>query len=171
MYPGTHAKTKPDHPAYIMAATSQVVTYQELDEGSNRLAHLLRDAGLKRGDHIALMIENHPLFLQITWAAQRSGLYYTAISTRLSAEGAAYIINDCEARVFITSDALREMAADILTLTPEIKLRLMLDSSSDGYENYQQAVASCPTGKIDDEAEGLDMVYSSGTNGQPKGVL
>ncbi len=171
MYPGTHAEAKPDHPAYIMAATAQVITYRELDEGSNRLAHLLRKAGLERGDHIAFMIENHPLFLQIAWAAQRSGLYYTAISSRVSADGASYIINDCGARAFITSAAMGDVPAELVDVMPQVELRLILDTQIDGYENYQDAVAACPATKIDDEAEGLDMLYSSGTTGRPKGVL
>lgn len=170
MYPGTHALNKPDHPAYIMAATSQVVTYRELDEESNRLAHLFRDAGLVVGDHIALMVENHPRFLQIVWAAQRSGLYYTALSSRLDPEGAAYIINDCGAKLFITSEALRATAIELIELTPNVELRLMLDTPSAGYESYEDAVAKFPTNKIEDEAEGSDMLYSSGTTGRPKGI-
>ena len=67
-----------------MAGTGEVVTYRELDERSNRLAQLFRAAGLRPGDHIAFMLENHPLFLAVAWAAHRSGLYYTAISSRLT---------------------------------------------------------------------------------------
>ena len=74
MYPGAHAKTTPDKPAYIMASTGDAVTYRELDERSNQLAHVFRDAGLQRGDAIALMLENHPRYFEILWAAQRAGL-------------------------------------------------------------------------------------------------
>ena len=86
-----------------MAATGKVVTYRELDDESNRAANLLRSLGLKPGDTIALFAENHPRYYQVLWAAQRSGLYYTAISSRLTAEEAAYIVNDSGAKVFITT--------------------------------------------------------------------
>ena len=81
MYPGTHAAATPDRPAVIMGGTGEVVTYRQLDDESNRLARLLYADGLRPGDHIAILVENHPSFLTIAWAALRSGLYYTAIST------------------------------------------------------------------------------------------
>src|SRR5687768_11457510 len=109
MYPGVHAQNIPDKPAYVMATSGEVVTYRQLDERSNRLAQLFRAAGLQRGDNVALLMENHPRYFEICWAAQRSGLLYTAISSRLTAPEAAYILNDCAARVFITSDAKRDV--------------------------------------------------------------
>ena len=92
MHPGIHAKSNPDKAAYIMAATGKAVTYRELDDESNRAANLLRSLGLKPGDTIALFAENHPRYYQVLWAAQRSGLYYTAISSRLTVEEAAHIV-------------------------------------------------------------------------------
>ena len=98
MYPGQHAESFPDKPAYIMADSGETVTYRQLDERSNRCAHLLRSLGLVPGDSIAIFMENHARFLEICWAAQRSGLYYTAISSRLTAAEVAYIVGDCGAR-------------------------------------------------------------------------
>ena len=74
------AAANPDKPAYIMAGSGQTFTYSDLERGSNQLAQLFRSLGLVRGDHIAILLENHPLFIQICVAAQRAGLYYTAIS-------------------------------------------------------------------------------------------
>ena len=85
MYPGAIAKETPDKPAYVMAASGDIVTYGQLDEASNRGAQLLRSLGLLPGDGIAICMENHPRFLEICWAAQRSGLVYTPISSRLTA--------------------------------------------------------------------------------------
>ena len=58
MNPGIHAKTQPEKPAHIMAASGQVVTYAELDERSLRLAQLLYARGLRPGDHVAIYMEN-----------------------------------------------------------------------------------------------------------------
>ncbi len=153
-----------------MAGSGKVVTYRELDEESNRLAHLFRAAGLRPGDHIAFMLENHPLFLAVAWAAHRSGLYYTAISPRLKTDELAYIVDNCEARVFISSAALADVAASIAGATPRVELRLMLDGVAPGFASYEEAVAAHPATPLQDECQGADMLYSSGTTGRPKGV-
>jgi long-chain acyl-CoA synthetase len=170
MYPGTHAREIPDVAAFVMAGSGEAVTYRELDERSNRLAHLLRDAGTKRGDHIALLMENNPRFFEVCWAAERSGLYYTAISSRLTPAEAAYIIDDCGARAFITSAAKRDVAEAVVPETPNVELRLVFDGPVEGYEPYEDRVAAYPSTPVDDESTGIDMLYSSGTTGRPKGV-
>ncbi|MER6951090.1 AMP-binding protein [Nonomuraea sp. NPDC000554] len=170
MYPGAIAAVTPDKPAVIMAGSGQIITYRRLDEESNRLAHLFRAAGLRPGDHVAFMLANHPLFLAIAWAAHRSGLYYTAISSRLQTDELAYIVDNCGARVFISSADLAEVATSIAAETPGVELRLMLDGTAEGFSSYEEAVAAHPVTPIEDEVQGADMLYSSGTTGRPKGV-
>ncbi|MET8004708.1 AMP-binding protein [Nonomuraea glycinis] len=170
MYPGAIAAVSPDKPAVIMAGSGQVITYRRLDEESNRLAHLFRAAGLRPGDHVAFMLGNHPLFLAIAWAAHRSGLYYTAINSRLQAAELSYIVENCGARVFISSADLADVAISATTGTTAVELRLMLDGVADGFESYEEAVAGQPVTPIDDECQGTDMLYSSGTTGMPKGI-
>lgn len=170
LHPTTFAKTTPDKIAYCMARSGATLTYRELEEASNRGAHLFRALGLKAGDHIALMLENSLRFLEICWAAQRSGLYYTAISTHLTAAEIAYIIKDCGAKVFITSIAVADHAppADILR---EGGVKLFISGGARaGFQSWEDAVASQPITPIADEIGGYDMLYSSGTTGRPKGV-
>jgi acyl-CoA synthetase (AMP-forming)/AMP-acid ligase II len=171
MHPGAIAAVTPDRPAVVMAGSGRVVTFRELDEQSNRLARLLRAAGLRPGDHIAFMLENHPLFLVVAWAAHRSGLCYTPVSSRLQAGELAYIVNNCGARVFIASARLAEVASSINGVTPGVELRLMIDGTAPGFASYEAAVAAHPPVPVDDEHQGRDMLYSSGTTGRPKGVL
>jgi acyl-CoA synthetase (AMP-forming)/AMP-acid ligase II len=102
-HPSVHARTHPNKIAYQMAATGKAITYRELDELSNQGAHLFRSLGLKAGDHIAFLMENRLAFMEICWAAQRAGLYYTAISRYLTQDEIAYIVKDCGAKVFITT--------------------------------------------------------------------
>src|SRR5437879_915309 len=67
MYPGTHAATRPDHPAVIMAGSGERLTYAELDERSIRLANAMRAAGLRRGDTVALLTDNSLRAYEVYW--------------------------------------------------------------------------------------------------------
>ncbi len=170
MHPGTHAKTNPEKPAYVMAASGHVETYGVLDEASNRGAQLFRSLGLNVGDGIAICMENHPRYYEVCWAAQRSGLYYTAASSRLTPGELEYIVNDCDAKVLIMSKAMAERAAALVDTTPNVVKRYMLDGTIPGFESWEAAVAAQPATPIADELEGADLLYSSGTTGRPKGV-
>jgi len=153
-----------------MAGSGKVVTYGELDARSNRCARLFRSLGLRPGDSIAFCLENHPRFFEIAWAAQRSGLYYTPVSSRLTPGEIAYIVNDCGARVFLTSAHKADEAAGVRAQIPQATARLMLDGAADGYASYEDALRSESPEALADEREGQDMLYSSGTTGRPKGV-
>jgi acyl-CoA synthetase (AMP-forming)/AMP-acid ligase II len=115
-------------------------------------------------------MENNAHFLEIAWAAQRSGLYYTAASSRLTSGELEYIVNDCEAKVFITSTYLKDQAVELLDKMPNVHTRLMLGGTVDGYESYEDVVGAQPATKLETELEGADLLYSSGTTGRPKGV-
>ena len=78
MTPSWYAAHSPAASAIVMGTSGEVVTYAELDERSTRFARALRTRRLQLGDHIAILMENNPAFLEVAWAAQRSGLYYTA---------------------------------------------------------------------------------------------
>ena len=109
MHPYIHAANHPEKPAYIMAASKEVVTYKQLNERSNQIAHLLRSRGLKQGDGIAVYMENNAQYFEICWAAQRAGLYYTCISYRLTTPEVDYIVRDCKARAFFTSEYVKDV--------------------------------------------------------------
>jgi acyl-CoA synthetase (AMP-forming)/AMP-acid ligase II len=170
VHPGIIAAERPDKIAYVMAESGLTVTYAELERTSNQGAHLFRSLGLERGDHIAILLENHPRFLQICWAAQRAGLYYTAISWRLQQGEVEYIVNNCEAKVFITSLPRRAVVEPLQDRMPGVIGRYMLDGVIEGYQSWEAALAAQPTHPIADESEGQAMLYSSGTTGYPKGV-
>jgi acyl-CoA synthetase (AMP-forming)/AMP-acid ligase II len=170
MYPGAHAATRPDHPAVIMAGTGQTMTYAELDEEANRLSQLFRSLGLQPGDHVAFCMENHPRFLAVAWGCHYAGLYYTAMSSRLTDDEMQYIINDCGARAFITTAYKREAAEKLLGQAPNVETWLMIDGTVDGFESYEDTIAAQPAEPLEGRIAGADMLYSSGTTGKPKGV-
>ncbi len=175
-YPGAHARTRPDHPAVVMASSGETLTYRQLDERSNQLAHALRAQGLGRGDHVALFMENQIRYMEIVWACLRSGLYITAINSYLTADEVAYIIDDCDAQLVISSRAKADQAGAIdPATTPKVQRWLMTDGVANDangphWERYEDAVATQSTSEIDDEVPGFYMLYSSGTTGRPKGI-
>ncbi|MGF1454367.1 MAG: acyl-CoA synthetase [Alphaproteobacteria bacterium] len=170
MHPCQHAATHPNRAAYIMAGTLETVTYGQLEERSNQGAHLFRRLGLKAGDVIAIFMDNNPRYLEICWAAQRSGLYYTCISSRLTASEVDYIVGDCGAQVFIASASLAGTAAELADKMPKVRHRMMVGGTIEGFTSYEKARDAEPTNRISDETAGMDMLYSSGTTGRPKGV-
>ncbi|MFN0160260.1 MAG: AMP-binding protein, partial [Burkholderiales bacterium] len=170
MHPHIHARSTPDKPAFVMAGSGATMTYRELEDASNRFAQLLRASGLKAGDHIAILLENHPRYFELCFGAHRAGIIYTAMSTRLTLGEAAYIVQNCEARLIVTSRAMADLAARLLPQTPGVALRLMIDGVAPGHQSYEAAVAAMPALRIADETAGGDMLYSSGTTGRPKGV-
>ena len=103
MYPGKYAQLHAERPAFIMASTGLAVTHAELEQRSNRLAHLFRAQGLQRLDHYAVFMENNDRFLETCVAGERSGLYYTCVNSYLTADELAYILNNSESQLLITS--------------------------------------------------------------------
>lgn len=171
MYLADHARLTPDKPAMVSADTGQFVTYAELNERSNRFAQYLHAQGLRRGDHIAVLMENNLSFMEPIWAAFRSGLYVTTINRYLPADEAAYIANDCGAKALVTSFAKREIAAELTDLIPSCPIRLMVGGTIPGWTSYEDAVASASPEPLAEEWMGDSMLYSSGTTGRPKGIL
>lgn len=170
MHPATHAKTHPDRAAYIMAGSGETVTYKQLDERSNQGAHLFRSLGLKAGDVIAILMDNSPRYFEIAWAAQRSGLYYTCISSKLTAGEVDYIVGDCGAKALITSPGVGAVVDELPGVLPKAVKLYIVGGARSPYESWEAATAGQPTTPIADETAGSDMLYSSGTTGRPKGI-
>jgi len=166
MHPTVHAKQPPDNPAVIMAGSGLAFTYKELDQASNRLAHFFRHQDINIGDTVAILMENHPHYFDVTWAAQRSGLCYVCISNRLTPDEASYILSDSGAKMLISSAAMRKTCDALLSLNPDVT-QFLYDSDDRGIEDH---ITDMPNTPIDDERRGVDMLYSSGTTGRPKGV-
>jgi long-chain acyl-CoA synthetase len=169
MHPAVIVNKTPDKPAIIMASTGETLTYRELEDRSNQGAQLFRSLGLKPGDGIAVFMENNIRYLEICWAAQRAGLYYTCISSRLTAGEVEYILGDCNAKVLFVSHGLSKVANELLNVLKWVKV-FSVGGEIEGFKSYEDAAGAMPKARIPDETAGADMLYSSGTTGRPKGV-
>ena len=173
MYPGKHAVDRRDHPALILEPSQQKMTFGEFDANANRLAHLFRKAGLRRGDHVAILMENNLRYCEVMSAAERTGMYYTCVNSYLTANEVAYIVDDCDAKVFLTSVAKSDVAVKAALQTPKVSLFLCVDAIEPigPFLPYEPAIRSFPPTPVSDEQLGAAMLYSSGTTGRPKGIL
>jgi long-chain acyl-CoA synthetase len=145
-----HAAGAADSPALIIA-DGDTVSYGELYARSQRVAAMLHQAGLRRGDGVALVLPNRPEFLEITWGCQLSGLYYSAINTHFTPDEVAYVIDDSEAKaVFV------DVGGD---------LRINVAGVPRSYDDALAGAGDPPP-----VSDGSEMLYSSGTTGRPKAV-
>ena len=166
MHPFVHAAAAPDKPAVIVAETGETISYAELDAASNRAAQLFRSHGLKHDDVVAFMLENTPHYYGLTWGAQRAGLRYVCISSRLTQDETDYILENSGAKMLVVSASLASAA---LQLEARIE-RYSMGGEIAGWTRIEDALAAMPATRIADERAGVDMLYSSGTTGRPKGV-
>ena len=171
MYPGHWATVFPDKPAAVDAATGAARTYRELNDRSNRLAQLLWRAGLRRGDHISVFMENNLAYFDVVWAAFRSGLYLTTVNRYLTDEEAGYIVDNSESRALVASKALAATATRIPAFAPRCHVWLMADGAEGDFADLDEAIAAHPAAPLAEQPAGGFMLYSSGTTGRPKGIL
>ena len=166
---GIHASEQPDRPAVIWANTGEVLSFSTLDQRSTCLAQYFRAHGLRRGDHIAIVMENTPDYYTVCWAAQRSGLYYTPINWHLTPAEVAYMVQDCGAKALVISPSQLVIAQEIDDLIPSVNVRLVAGPDNGDFISLQTAYSGHYAVPLD-QSEGLAMCYSSGTTGRPKGI-
>ncbi len=172
MYAARTAAAHPDKPAIVMVGSGETVTFAHYEAEANRIAHMLRDQGLRRGDHIAILSSNDPSMLEIEGAADRAGLYYTLINSYLGPDEVAYIVANCRAKAFFASLDKLDVARQAATSCPAVEHFFVTGTGvADGeWEPLVSMVESYPSTPIADECLGAAMLYSSGTTGQPKGI-
>jgi long-chain acyl-CoA synthetase len=162
------AKSQPDEPAIISAAGDR--TWAELDARTNQLVRAMRARGIEPGQSIALVCSNRPEFAETYLAAARNGLRLTPINWHLGADEMAYIINDCDASIFVGDERFAKVCAEASALAPNAKVRLSVGGSIEGFEDYDAALTAESPDPVENEGIGTTMLYTSGTTGRPKGV-
>ena len=162
------ASRTPAVPAIV--TTSGTLTFAELDAAVNRLVRALRRRGLRPGDAVVLIAGNHPAFVETVFACQRGGFRLTPVNWHLTADEAAYIVADCEAKALIATGGLEHVAVPCLAAVPGCTVALIAAGDGEGFESFERALADEEPGVITDPVPGTTMMYTSGTTGRPKGV-
>ncbi|MFN9505534.1 MAG: AMP-binding protein [Rubrivivax sp.] len=156
--------------AFQMCGSGESVSFGQLVARANHVAQVHRRCGVTRGAHVAFLMKNQRRFLEACFGADRAGVYYTTINTRLLADEVAYIVRDCAAQVLVVSSGLDELVLQLQPLLPAGLRCFMVGSPLPGFESWDATVDAAPSSPIADPSQGLDMLYSSGTTGRPKGV-
>ena len=163
------AARTPDHPAIISAKGTR--TFAELDAAANRLAHALARRGLVPGDSVAIIAGNEPVFPETVFACRKGGFRLTTVNWHLSADEAAYIVDDCEASALITTADLLDLATGAIAAAPRCGVGLVTGTAGDRFESYDDAAAAEDATPVTVDPPGTTMLYTSGTTGRPKGVV
>ncbi len=143
-------------------------TFGGLNANANRVARALHARGLRPGDSVALMCTNRPEFLEVFFAAQRSGLRLTPINWHLGGDEAAYIVDNCEAKAFFGAATL---GATLNASAPErVDVRIAIGGNHPGFRSYDDVISDEDGADLDAPVLGTQMLYTSGTTGRPKGV-
>jgi len=166
--PARLAREAPARPA-LVHEDGATRSYGELIERANRTAHRLRRDGLSVGDGIALLTGNRLEYFDVVWAAQRSGLYYTPISTLLQTGEIHYLLDNSRARALFVDAALLQRL-DRARLGDLRIYCLDPGTGGDGIVDWSNAIATEAVDDVADACEGSEMLYSSGTTGRPKGI-
>lgn len=169
--PAHVAAVNPGRIAQVMASTGSTLSYGELDRLSRRLARAFRENGLQVGDHVAILTGNHEMTLTVCWAAQRSGLYWTPINTRWKSAEVAHVLNDSGARALVVSDRFAGLAESAVADLADQPLLVCVDGRVGCFRSLDDLAPRRDDKPLDLECEGVEMLYSSGTTGRPKGVV
>ncbi|GAB1810985.1 acyl-CoA synthetase [Mycobacterium sp. MUNTM1] len=161
-----HAIAAAQSPALV--TDGGAISFGDLYARSRRVAAALHVAGLRRGDGVALVLPNRPEFIEITWGAQLSGLYYTPVNTHFLPDEVSYVIDDSDAKAVFVDASMPDLAAHIRETNHAVIAHLAVGGAPPGWRCYEDALATA--GEAPPASDGSEMLYSSGTTGRPKAV-
>jgi acyl-CoA synthetase (AMP-forming)/AMP-acid ligase II len=170
-----HATCRGDRVALVFEAHR--LTHAEIDRRANRTANALHALGVQKGDRVALLLDNSLELLDLYHAAAKTGIVVVPLSPLLRGGGLYSLLADADVAAIVSTPAL---AAEVDTIRPGLALggdRYLVvgDDEVPGWRRYEELISGSPTtapeptGVADDDP--FNIVYSSGTTGEPKGIV
>ena len=161
------AAARPGRVVLTMADSGQQYTAGEVASAARRMAQWLAAQGLQTGDTFAALMENRVEILELVLAARLAGLYAAVLSTHLMPSEAAYIVQNCGARLVVASGKTLPLLKD----GPRLPC-WTVDEAAPHAPSLHAALSALNGPEVDfsDRPVGRDLLYSSGTTGHPKGV-
>ncbi len=166
------------------ATPDEVRTFAELQANGNRIAASLIASGMERGDRFALMMRNHPEFVETMIAASITGCVFVPIDPRTKGEKLAFMVRNAGCRGVVCADYSLRQVIDARQVNSDIAWILALETGeesdalaladADGVESLQEALskpASTVDVRLETPTDPLQIIYTSGTTGDPKGVV
>jgi acyl-CoA synthetase (AMP-forming)/AMP-acid ligase II len=152
------------------------LTYPEVNRRVNKLAHSLLALGLKKGDKVAVLLENSIEIIEAYLATAKTGIVIVPINFRLIGADVEYIADNADAKAFIVHD---EFVGTVDPIRPRLAKippanYIVVGKPSPGYRAYEEFVAAAPESEPEVEVLPGDtwiLIYTSGTTGKPKGVV
>ena len=161
------AQRVPDRTALVLE--ERRVTYREFDELSNRVAHVLLRAGLRRGGHVALLMSYRPEWLVGYFGIIKAGGKAIVLNSMLKLADYDNLLRDSDSAVLLTEHSFAESLDGVLSSLPALQRTLVWDGGE-----FQQMLADAPAtmpGIALDAADECTIIYTSGVLGRQKGVI
>jgi len=159
----------------VIALDNQRLSYAELDEASNKVAHALLEMGLSKGDRVAMLLSNRPEFVIIYFGIVKIGAIAVPLDTKYKFDELASLLNNCQPRALVAESPFLELLVPALPRFKSIEHVIDLSSNYDGrFLSYREIMATSSARRVEVELEAEDLaliVYTSGPTSRPKGVM
>ena len=152
------------------------ITYRQAEQICNKLSRVLLTAGVKKGDRVALMLENSPYFIFSLFAIFKVGGVAVPINTFLKEREVAYILGNCEAEIVISSEKYKTVIKGAAEECETLKTIFAFGNESAEWGakdllEYSSPMSDKPLCMPIDHSDLAVIIYTSGTTGEPKGAM
>jgi acyl-CoA synthetase (AMP-forming)/AMP-acid ligase II len=156
--------------------SERAFTYPETNKRVNKLSHGLLSLGLKKGDKVAVLLENCIEIVEIYLATAKTGLVIVPINFRLISPEVEYIASNSDAKALIVQDEFSSCVDHIKSNLKQISSDnyIVVGDSREGYKDYEALLRDGSESEPEVDVKPNDtwiLIYTSGTTGNPKGVV